>query len=511
MDARPLRVILVEDSPDDAELVELELIRGGFSPTLLRVETAEDMRTGLQRGPWDLVLSDFNLPAFSAAGALETLQASGLDLPFIIMSGMVRAEEAVKLMKRGAHDFIDKAALARLVPAIERELRDAGERARRRAAEEQVRVLSMVVEQSPVSVVVTNTEGLMTYVNPCFRDTSGYGPAEVLGQPPSILRADAASGETYDDIWHTIQAGQVWRGTLHNCRKDGSSYWEEAAVSPVRDLDGRVSHYVGILRDVTERMARDQELRQAVEHLTRVNTELERFAYVASHDLQEPLRTLTSFTQLLERRLGGDMDAEAQEYMTFIIDAARRMHTLINDLLAYSRIATEEKGFVPVSMHEACAAAIRNLKSSIDDAGALVTIGELPQVMGDEIQLMQLFQNLIGNAVKFRKPGVTPTVVVETKRDDAEWRISVSDNGIGLSATSQDIFEIFRRLHNPSEYPGTGVGLAICKCIVQRHKGRIWVESEPGQGCTFFFTLPVTGLKPPEDQPGSGLASALAR
>ncbi|RAU22754.1 hypothetical protein CU669_05025 [Paramagnetospirillum kuznetsovii] len=362
MTEKPLRVLLVEDSPDDAELVEIELLKGGFAPMIHRVETAEQMVAALAADDWDVVLSDFNLPAFSAGGALDALQASGKDLPFLILSGLVRVEDAIALMKRGAHDFLDKAALARLVPAIEREIRDASERAQRR---------------------------------------------------------------------------------------------------------------------------------QAVEYLTRANTELERFAYVASHDLQEPLRTLTSFTQLLERRGGERMDADCREYMSFIIGAAKRMHELINDLLTYTRVSSRQHTTSIVPLAEACKAALSNLKSTIDEAGAMITVGELPKIVGDPVQMMQLFQNLIGNAVKFRRPDVTPTISISSERVEGDWVVAVRDNGIGIAPSTHDIFEIFRRLHNQSEYAGTGVGLAICKCILQSHHGRIWVESMPGEGSAFFFAIPA--------------------
>ena len=277
---------------------------------------------------------------------------------------------------------------------------------------------------------------------------------------------------------------------FHNRRKDGSYYWDEASISPVRDPSGRISHFVGITLDVTERQTKDQELHKAIERLTEVNSELERFAYVASHDLQEPLRTLTSFTQLLDRRFRDRMDPEADEYMSFIVDAAKRMHSLINDLLTYSRVTNADRGFGRVALADSCDQAMRNLKCAIEEAGAVITVGELPEVVADEVQLMQLFQNLIGNAVKFRRPQVAPEIAITARRRNGEWLVAVRDNGIGISTTDQDIFEIFRRLHTHAEYPGTGVGLAVCKRIVQHHQGRIWVESKPGEGSTFFFTLP---------------------
>ncbi|MDO8606671.1 MAG: GAF domain-containing protein [Phaeospirillum sp.] len=236
----------------------------------------------------------------------------------------------------------------------------------------------------------------------------------------------------------------------------------------------------------------EEELREMVERLTVSNTELERFAYVASHDLQEPLRTIVAFTQLVERGMGTTLPATERENFAFVIDAAKRMHLLIQDLLAFSRISSKGAAFSRVSLRDACAAAIDNLRESISDSGAEVTVGELPEVMGDGVQLMQVFQNLIGNAVKFRYADRLPQVSVTAEWNNNEWVITVADNGIGIGNTEQDIFEIFRRLHSGPLYPGSGVGLAICKRIVHRHNGRIWVDSAEGAGSSFHFSLPAT-------------------
>jgi light-regulated signal transduction histidine kinase (bacteriophytochrome) len=246
-----------------------------------------------------------------------------------------------------------------------------------------------------------------------------------------------------------------------------------------------------ILQDVTARKQAEAELHDAVERLTVSNSELERFAYVASHDLQEPLRTITSFTQLLDRRLGQTLEAEDRESFAFVVGAAKRMSLLINDLLAYSRVNSRGIHFTTVSLERACNSALDNLHETIAESQAEITVGGLPQVIGDAIQLMQVFQNLIGNAIKFRRTGVAPRVMVSAMRQGDEWIVSVADNGIGVADSNQDIFEIFRRLHPASSFPGSGVGLAICKRIVQRHNGRIWFDTRLGEGTTFHFALPA--------------------
>ncbi|HKO23820.1 MAG TPA: ATP-binding protein [Chloroflexota bacterium] len=233
-----------------------------------------------------------------------------------------------------------------------------------------------------------------------------------------------------------------------------------------------------------------QALETTAVDLRRSNAELEQFAYVASHDLQEPLRMISSYIQLLQRRYQGQLDAKADTFIGFAVDGVTRMQRLINDLLAYSRVGTHGAPLVPTDCGEVVAGAIAALGAPIAETGARVIYGELPTVLGDATQLGQLFQNLIGNALKFCT-GVTPEIMISAERAGGEWLFRVCDNGIGIDpAYAERIFIIFQRLHSREEYPGTGIGLAICKKIVERHGGRIWVESQPGQGATFTFSLP---------------------
>lgn len=245
---------------------------------------------------------------------------------------------------------------------------------------------------------------------------------------------------------------------------------------------------VGVNYDITERERAQEELQAKTRELERSNAELEQFAYVASHDLQEPLRMVSSYTQLLAKRYPDKLDKDANEFIAYAVDGAARMQRLIQDLLLYSRVG---RGAVlaPCELQVAYDLAVRNLKLVLEESQAQVSHDPLPSVMGDSGQLAQLLQNLIGNAVKFRGERV-PTVHVSVERDGAMWRIGVRDNGIGIEAEFQErIFVIFQRLHTRERYSGTGIGLAICKKIVERHAGRIWVESQFGQGTTFFFTL----------------------
>ncbi len=257
--------------------------------------------------------------------------------------------------------------------------------------------------------------------------------------------------------------------------------------------DTNLEPSAAIVHNLASALQRGQlldEMKRAQGELARSNKELELFAYVASHDLQEPLRMVRSYVELLERRYKGSLDDEADEFIGFAIDGATRMQTLINDLLAYSRVGTRGKPLEPTDSGEILKNALANLSVAIEESGAEVTSDELPTVMADPTQLAQLLQNLIGNAVKFRGDRA-PKIHVGAEAEGDEWTYSVSDNGIGIASEHFDrVFMIFQRLHTREEYEGTGIGLAVCKKIVERHGGRIWVESRPGEGSTFYFTLP---------------------
>ncbi|BAE52493.1 Signal transduction histidine kinase [Paramagnetospirillum magneticum AMB-1] len=234
----------------------------------------------------------------------------------------------------------------------------------------------------------------------------------------------------------------------------------------------------------------EQDLRDLIDRLTESNAELERFAFVASHDLREPLRTIVSFTQLIQKNMAERLPTEERENFVFVIDAAKRMNLLIHDLLAVSRVSSKDVGYERLSLGDACFSAMKNLHESISESGAEIECSELPEVMGDFVQMMQIFQNLLGNAIKFQVPHRKPHIVISSAKAGGFWTIRVQDNGIGIADTSQDIFELFRRLHPSHAYPGSGIGLAVCKRIITRHGGRIWVEPHDGDGTTFCFTLP---------------------
>jgi PAS domain S-box-containing protein len=316
---------------------------------------------------------------------------------------------------------------------------------------------------------------------------------ELLGLPPEQLRGrrveefvEEVRGVDVRQAWQHFQTAGVQRGECRIRRADGTLF--EVEYSAKTNFSPGL--HLSILRDVTERKRAEQALARQAAELRRSNADLQDFAYVTSHDLQEPLRTIASFAQLLGQRYHDRLDEQANEFIDYIVSGVHRMKTLIDALLHYSQVVNGEPApLLPVRLADVVHAATMNLQGVIEESHSRVTYGELPTVRGSHLQLVQLFQNLIGNAIKYRGADA-PEVSINAESHGGEWIISVRDNGIGISREHLDrIFGVFKRLHG-REIPGTGIGLAICRRIVERHGGRIWVESAPGAGSTFYFTLP---------------------
>ncbi|CAN5223219.1 hypothetical protein BH10PSE7_BH10PSE7_05070 [soil metagenome] len=349
-----------------------------------------------------------------------------------------------------------------------------------------------LLEAAPDAMVVVNQSGEIVLLNLQAEKQFGYRRNELLGQKVKALIPDGFAERLIADGLRSAEdaiAQQIGTGIeLQGRRKDGTAFPIELMLSPLGSAEGIL--VTAAIRDITTRKLAEAHLLQSLAELNRSNEELGQFAYIASHDLQEPLRMVASYTQLIAKRYKGKLDADADDFIAFAVDGASRMHHLIQDLLAYSRVGSKEKDLRDTSSEGALEQALRNLRGAIDDSGAIITHTSLPDVMADEMQLTQLFQNLVGNAIKYQNPGI-PIVHIEARRSDgAKWTFSVRDNGFGIDPQYYDrIFGLFQRLHKREEFAGTGIGLAICKKIVELHGGNISVESQPGQGSTFRFDL----------------------
>lgn len=352
-------------------------------------------------------------------------------------------------------------------------------------------LFTVAFESAPYGMLIVDKNGGIVQANPVAAGMFGYSQRELLSMNvdrlvPGRARHDHAALRTSYMKEQTTRPMGADR-QVFGCRKDKTEFPAEIGLSPVETGDS--SYVFAVIVDVTSRKKTQDELARYTQELERSNNELEQFAYVASHDLQEPLRMVGSYVQLLERRYADKLDSDAREFIAFAIEGANRMHQLINDLLSLSRVGRRGREILPTPSEQALKSAVANLQAAVRNAEATVTSDSLPEVMADETQLVQLFQNLIANALKFRGKD-SPHVHVSAVRNGTSWIFSVRDNGIGIEKEyNQRIFLIFQRLHTREQYPGTGIGLAICKRIVDRHGGKIWVESEPGLGSTFYFTL----------------------
>lgn len=351
--------------------------------------------------------------------------------------------------------------------------------------------LESLIDYANAPIIVWDPTLRITRFNHAFERLTRRSADEVLGHPLELLFPEASRDESLSLIGRAMQ-GESWESVeIPILRADGDvriALWNSANIYDVEGGDN-LTAVIAQGQDITDRKEAEQALKERTDDLLRSNAELEKFAYVASHDLQEPLRMVSSYTQLLQKRYQGRLDTDADEFIAYAVDGATRMRTLINELLAYSRVGSQGTPFVSTDLESVVDSVMQGLETAIAESGATVTREHLPEVWGDKTQLWQVFQNLITNALKFR--GADPVVIhIGARREGDEWVLSVTDNGIGIEPTYFDrIFVIFQRLQSRTDYAGTGMGLAICKRIIERHGGRIWVESSPGAGSTFYFTL----------------------
>jgi two-component system, chemotaxis family, sensor kinase Cph1 len=354
-------------------------------------------------------------------------------------------------------------------------------------------LLLQVITSMSEALLLTDRTGHVVQVNPAACRLLECDESALLGMPFAEVCGSPEIPTTPWQLLDHAPDGTLPYSDIEISTRAGHTIPVSISVGVVRDRRGRVTGMQAVARDITERKHGEEVLAQQARELARSNAELEQFAYVASHDLQEPLRMMASFAKLLARRYRGQLDADADEFIDYIVDGAIRMQRLISDLLAYSRVGRRGKEFASIACATVVEAACANLRASIEESGAVITVASLPAIIAEETQLVQLFQNLIGNALKFR--GDRPVQIhIGAERLGNDWRFWVQDNGIGIEAQyAERIFVIFQRLHVRDQYPGTGMGLAIAKKIVEYHGGRIWVESKPGEGSTFYFTVPEKG------------------
>ncbi|CCQ73210.1 cache domain-containing protein [Magnetospira sp. QH-2] len=428
---------------------------------------------------------------------LETGAILGVFLLVITFTARRASKKASRIHSRFAEFFSRAARESEGLDAEAMEFREFQELAQsanrmieaRRQAEYDLRLTQFAIDHSADSIFWIADDGIIFAINEAGCALLQAPCEELIGKPVGDHVPLPDDGD-WNAFWRrlTETGNTTWDGSV---TPPESARIPFEAVANHLEFDNR-QYACAIVRDISARHRTERELAQKTNQLETSNAELKQFAYVASHDLQEPLRMITSYLQLLDRKYSEDLNSEAREMMNFAVEGATRMHLMINDLLTYSRVESAVRQMEALDLNDVVAEVLMNLETGIRESNAQLVVGPLPTVQGDRSQTIRLFQNLIGNAIKYRHPTRTPVVEVGVERKAGFWEFHITDNGIGIEQQYQDrIFIIFQRLHHREDYEGTGIGLAICRRVVEHRGGRIWVESIPGQGTTFRFTLPA--------------------
>ena len=510
-----LNILIIDDSEDDALLMVHALERSGYSVRWQRVQRKGELLASLEADDWDLVISDYHMPEFSALHALEVIRGSGGDLPFIVVSGAVGEERAVEIMLAGAHDFVVKQNLPRLAPVIRRELGEARIRRERRRDEERLHLQAAALDSAANGILITDRVGTIEWVNHAFTELTGYPPGEAIGRHLGILESGQQGEGFYADLWETILASRNWRGEVVNRRRDGSEYIEEQSITSVRRADGEISHFIVIQQDVTERVraAREREdLQRQLQQAHKMEA-LGQLTGGIAHDFNNILGAIIGYTDLALERYAPGAESKLGEYLNQVYRAALRARDLIAQMLAYSRGGSSSTQVLP--MEPVVREVIKMLRSAMPATMEFHTefASDTPMVSIDPVQLHQVIMNLCINARDAMEGHGRMEVRVAPVRGlravcaschhpvEGDFvQLEIQDTGTGITA------EVLPRLFEPyfTTKPvgsGTGMGLPVVHGILHEHGGHLLVETSPGEGSCFRLLLPALASAEVREEP----------
>jgi len=501
-----LKILFVEDSLIDTVVIQDELKMASLSFTSLRVETPEDFQAALQNEEWDIIFSDYNMPRFSALAAMEILQQSGFDIPFIIISGSIGEDLAVEALHKGADDYLMKDNLARLVPALERELKEVSERHTRKKVEallleSESSYRRLVEGVKDYGIFMVDPSGKVLTWNMGAERILGYDAEEIIAEPFTRFLGEGNCAQ--DHLMSKLDAVALQSRAEFEVpliRKDGQYFSAHNVITSVYGEQGTLIGFSIIVRDITERKQAEEENRRLAQELEQrviartaelelVNQELESFIHSVSHDLRAPLRNLVKLSKIL-KRYGEALSVEGQQYLEFIEDCGQQALELINALLDLSRVNRSPLRNQTIDLSALAYELAEELRCAEPKRQVEFKISPGLTAQGDTILMRVALQNLFENAWKYTAK--TPSAVIEffAEKIDDKIVFCLRDNGVGFDpAYSHKLFQAFQRLHPAAEFQGTGIGLATVQRVIHRHGGHIWAKGEVGKGATFLFYL----------------------
>jgi PAS domain S-box-containing protein len=495
-----ISILYVEDDSEARELVSNVLAR---QIRALRLYTAKNGEEGLalfSKHRQDIVITDINMPVMDGIRMSNEIKSLDPEALIIAVTAYSDTRYLLEAIEIGISNYVLKPVdYGKLFVAIDKCVETVTLRKRVNEQNEHIRQLSRAVEASPSAVVITNSKGIIKYINPKFITLTGYSSEEAIGQNPRILKSDRMPASTYEELWSMITAGKEWHGQFLNRKKSGELYWESASISPIFNDQGGITHFVAVKEDITERKRTEEwieelntNLAARASELEAANQELEAFNYMVSHDLRKPLTNINCNCQVILELYRTQLDKQCSSYVSDIYDETLRMSQLIDTLLKFSRLNRTELLPQQVNLSDIASYVSSTLRMAEPERRAIFQIAGGIVAQGDPKLLTVILENLLGNAWKYTGKRAETIIEFGMTESGGKPAYFVRDNGIGFdTADAEKLFIAFERAPGAKEFEGHGIGLTTVQRIIQRHGGRVWAEGTPGKGATFYFTLPA--------------------